>query len=102
MTADERAERSPSAALAELMGRLRRRRGSDAAVETPAAEVDREHRLESVEARVAHLEAELEGLQDALYRHQVLVEENIGDLRRRTGPERIARDLSDDARRRGL
>jgi len=102
MTTDERAEGSRSAALAELVGRLRHRRRSDPAVETPVAEVDQKHKLETVEARVAHLEAELEGLQDALYRHQVLVEQNIGDLRRRTGPEQVARDLSDDARRRGL
>jgi len=58
--------------------------------------------LSTVEARVEHLEAQLEALQDALYRHQVLVEGNIGELRSRTDPEQMARDLSDDARKRGL
>jgi hypothetical protein len=53
-------------------------------------------------ARVEHLEAELEGLQDAVYRQAVLEHENIGDLRRRTEPEQLARDLVQDARRRGL
>jgi hypothetical protein len=52
--------------------------------------------------RVEQLEAELEGLQDAVYRQAVLEQENIGDLRRRTEPERLARDLGQDARRRGL
>ena len=49
-----------------------------------------------------HLEAELEGLQDALYRQAILEGEHVGDLRRRMAPEQLARDLSEDARRRGL
>jgi hypothetical protein len=61
-----------------------------------------EQRLESLTARVVHLEAELEGLQDAVYRQAVLEQEKIGDLRRRTEPEQLARDLGQDARRRGL
>lgn len=59
-------------------------------------------RLETLAARVEHLEAELEGLQDAVYRQAVLEQENIGDLRRRTEPEQLARELGQDARRRGL
>jgi hypothetical protein len=62
----------------------------------------RRHRDETLEARVAHLEAELEGLQDAVYRRAVVEDEQIDDLRRRTTPEQLARDLSEDARRRGL
>jgi hypothetical protein len=61
-----------------------------------------EQRLDSLAARVEHLEAELEGLQDAVYRQAVLEQENIGDLRRRTEPEQLARDLGRDAERRGL
>jgi uncharacterized coiled-coil protein SlyX len=98
----QRAESSRSAALAERLGRLWRRRSSGPTVETPAAEVDRDRRLKTLEARVEHLETALEGLQDALYRHQVLSEENVGELRRRTDPEQMARALSDDARKRGL
>ena len=49
-----------------------------------------------------HLEAELEGLQDAVYRQAVRENENIVELRRRTEPSQLARDLSQDARRRGL
>lgn len=61
-----------------------------------------EERLETLAARVEHLEAELEGLQDAVYRQAVLEQKNIGDLRRRTEPEQLARDLQHDAQRRGL
>jgi hypothetical protein len=58
--------------------------------------------LETLEARIEHLEMALEGLQDALYRHELLENENIGELHWRTEPEQMARDLSQDARRRGL
>jgi uncharacterized coiled-coil protein SlyX len=64
--------------------------------------VERERRLETLEARMAHLEAELEGLQDAVYRGAVLDDESLAELRRRTEPEQMAHDLSQDARRRGL
>jgi hypothetical protein len=70
-----------------------------AAIESSSPDVGWEHR---VEARIEHLETALEGLQDALYRHEVLDKENISDLHRRMDPEQIARDLSRDARRRGL
>ena len=69
---------------------------------TRSADVAWEQRLDALEARIEHLEGELEGLQDAVYRHAVLEDENIGELRRRMEPEQMARDLSRDARRRGL
>jgi hypothetical protein len=58
--------------------------------------------LETLEARIEHLETVLEGLQDAVHRRAVLEDESIGELRRRTEPDQMARDLSRDARRRGL
>jgi predicted RNase H-like nuclease (RuvC/YqgF family) len=68
-----------------------------------AARVGRSsRRLERLETRIDHLEAELEGLQDAVDRQAMQEAENIRDLRRRIEPARLARDLSDDARRRGL
>ena len=77
-------------------------RGGAAASSPPLPDAVWERRLESVAARVEHLEAELEGLQDAVYRQAILEQEHIGDLRRRTEPEQLARDLGKDARRRGL
>jgi hypothetical protein len=74
-------------------------RSGPAAIESSSPDVGWEHR---VEARIEHLETALEGLQDALYRHEVLDKENISELHRRMDPEQIARDLSRDARRRGL
>jgi uncharacterized coiled-coil protein SlyX len=84
------------------MARRRARQvGGDQA---PASSPDAawEHRLETLEARMEHLERQLEALQDALYRQARLGDENIGELRRRIEPERMARDLDEDARRRGL
>jgi hypothetical protein len=62
----------------------------------------RERRLETLEARIEHLEVALEGLQDAVYRQAALEEQKLGEIRRRIAPEQIARELSRDARRRGL
>ena len=68
----------------------------------PAPDVDWQNRLETLEARTEHLEAVLEGLQDAVHRRAVLEDESIGELRKRTEPEQLARDLSRNARTRGL
>jgi hypothetical protein len=51
---------------------------------------------------VGHLEATLEGLQDAVYRQSVLGDKQIAELGRRTQPHEMARALSDDARRHGV
>ena len=61
-------------------------------------EVGAEQRLQTLQARVQRLEKELEGLQDALYRHQVLQDKTNGELLRRT--EQIARHISREAGRR--
>jgi hypothetical protein len=53
-------------------------------------------------ARVAHLEAVIEGLQDAVYRQARQHDEDIAELRKRTDPAELARALSADARKRGL
>ena len=64
--------------------------------------VGRERRLQTLEARIEHLEGALEGLQDAVYRQAVLGGAEIGEVRRRIAPQEMARELSRDARRRGL
>jgi uncharacterized coiled-coil protein SlyX len=61
-----------------------------------------EHRVEMLEPRIEHLEAALEGLQDAVYRQAQHNEEKHGELRARMEPERMAKDLAQDALRRGL
>jgi hypothetical protein len=90
------------ATIAERVSRLWRRRSGGQRSSPPSPDVGWEHRVETLEARVEHLEAELEGLQDAVYRQAVLEDEHIGELRKRTAPEQLARDLSEDARRRGV
>ena len=82
--------------------RLWRRRSGGRRSSAGSSDVGWEHRLETLEARMEHLEAELEGLQDAVYRQAVREDKNIGELRRRTETEQVARDLSRDAGRRGL
>ena len=82
------------------MATQRRHAGGDQARESPGAGC--EHRVTTLEARVEHLERQLEGLQDALYRQAMLTDDKLGELGRRIEPERIARDLDQDARKRGL
>jgi hypothetical protein len=72
------------------------------ATERTGPDTGRDERLEAIEARIEHLEKALEGLQDALYRQMQLEEQNIDELRRRIAPAQLARDLSRDARERGL
>lgn len=67
-----------------------------------AAEADWEQRVRALEARVEHLEAALEGLQDAVYRQSQVGDEKHEELLRRMEPGQMAIDLAEDARRRGL
>ena len=61
-----------------------------------------ERRLAALAGRLEHVETALEGLQDAVYRQSMREDERHADLLERTDPARLARDLSADARRRGL
>ena len=94
--------RTQVAAFADRMAGAWRLRHPDAEPVRPSSGPDIERRLEGLEARMQHMEAALEGLQDALYRQAVREDETRTELRERTEPERIARELSADARRRGL
>jgi hypothetical protein len=84
--------------MSERLSRLWGSRRSSAR----SADLEWQLRAETLEARVAHLEAELEGLQDAVYRRAIAEDAQIDELHRRTAPEQLARDLSEDARKRGL
>ncbi len=66
------------------------------------AEVPQDDRLRSLEARVAHLEQLLEGLQDAVYRESERHDKLIADLQTQVQPGVMGAALADDARTRGL
>jgi hypothetical protein len=90
------------AALADRLATTWRERRASSRPDAPSPNKDLELRVEALAARMEHLEAALEALQDALYRQAVREDETRADLQRRTEPSRIARELSADARRRGL
>jgi hypothetical protein len=94
------ADTKVAAITARVIGLWQKR--ADARWSSRSPVVDWGQRLEALGARVEHLEAELEGLQDAVYRQALLEQAHIGELRRRTEPKQLARDLGEDARRRGL
>jgi hypothetical protein len=58
--------------------------------------------VQTLEQRVSHLEAMIEGLQDAVHRDSRRTHEELDDLRRRTEPSELSRALSRDQRERGL
>jgi hypothetical protein len=96
-TPDERVRRS-CAVGTQTLRRLWRSRGG----RPRSPDADLVHQVAALEARLEHLESELQGLQDAVHRQAVLEAEHIDELRARTAPAQLARDLSEDARRRGL
>jgi hypothetical protein len=87
----------PDGTLATLIERLRRFGAARAG--DGSAGLDR---VELLERRVGHLEAVVEGLQDGVHRDSVRQNQQITDLQHRTAPDEMARQLSDDARKRGL
>jgi len=59
-------------------------------------------RLADVERRLAHLEAMVEGLQDAMHRESVRQGKQIEQLLKKAEPAAIRRALGRDAREHGL
>jgi hypothetical protein len=57
---------------------------------------------EALEARIAHLEEMVEGLQDSVYREFQRETRRIADLENRLDPTSLAAELSKHARERGL
>ena len=98
--------------ILERVGRVWRRRGAERLVaarplggpapDPASADAGYQSRFEALEARMGHLEAALEGLQDAVYRQAVLGDKRDDELRRRTDPHELARELGRDARKRGV
>ena len=58
--------------------------------------------LHALQARVAHLEALVEGLQDSVHRESSREDKRISELEARIQPGTLGKALSDDARARGL
>jgi hypothetical protein len=71
-------------------------------VRRAASPPEDDRRVEQLEERLAHIEALVQGLQDAVHRDSVRHEERMSALERKTEPEALAKALSDDRRRRGL
>jgi hypothetical protein len=59
-------------------------------------------RLQDLQARVAHLEQLVQGLQDSVYRDSQRHDKRISELEMRTEPAALAAALSKNARERGL
>lgn len=59
-------------------------------------------RLQALEARVAHLERLLEGLQDSVHRESERQSKQIAELQAKTQPGTMGAALAEDARNRGL
>jgi len=59
-------------------------------------------RLQALEARVAHLEQLLEGLQDSVHRESARHEQLISELQAQVRPGAMGAALAEDARNRGL
>jgi len=78
---------------------LRRRRAREEKSRGASEAVDP---IRALEQRVAHLEAMIEGLQDAVHRESQHTREQLDDVRRRIEPGELSRALSRDARERGL
>jgi hypothetical protein len=89
--------------LGERVVRLRPRRESmsvpsNAGQQEPAVA----QRLDIVEKRLEHLEAMIEGLQDAVHRESVRQGKEIDQLQKSAEPGEIRRALGQDAREHGI
>ena len=78
-----------------------RHRATEEPARTHRADTEREHRLETLHARIDHLEQALQDLQDSTHRQFVAHTKRLDDLTAKTEPHRLAQALSRDARSRG-
>jgi hypothetical protein len=58
-------------------------------------------RVTALEARIVHLEAMIEGLQDAVHRDSIRTDGRLEELRKQLEPAELSRALSAEQRRRG-
>jgi hypothetical protein len=88
-----------------LIGRIQRMRRISTAADEAASRSTAgpgQDQMGSLEARVAHLEQLVQGLQDSVHRESTRLSERIGDLETRTQPGVLSKALSEDARERRL
>jgi hypothetical protein len=86
-----------------LIARIRQVRRQAEATDRPDAHATpAPDRVDSLEARVAHLERQLEGLQDSVHRESERHDGLIADLSARVEPGAMGAALAEDARNRGL
>ena len=88
-----------------LIARIRQiRRGAAQAVEHagPATSSSQQDELRALEARIAHLEQLVEGLQDSVHRESLRHGQRIAQLEAQIQPAALGKALSEDARERGL
>lgn len=88
-----------------LIARIRQIRRMSAAADEqalPSATAPGRDELGALEARIAHLEDVVQGLQDSVHRESTRFTKRIGELEARIQPAAIGRAMSDDARKRGL
>jgi uncharacterized coiled-coil protein SlyX len=93
------AERDGLIARIRQVRRVSARASERATSSTPASGQDE---MRALEARVAHLEQLVQGLQDSVHRESTRLSERIGELEARVQPAALAKTLSEDARERGL
>jgi len=88
-----------------LIARIRQIRRASAEVDgqaLPSTSGPASNELRALEARIAHLEQIVQGLQDSVHRESTRLSKRIGELEARTQPAALGRALSEDARQRGL
>jgi hypothetical protein len=91
---------------AGLLGRLlRRRAGAPQGVTAPPPREPSDlltSKLDVLQTQLNYVETLLEGLQDAVHRRSALEDKRNEELMRRIEPARLAKDIANDARRRGV
>ena len=88
-----------------LIARLRNVRGQPGGTDASAGRSTanpEDDRVPALEARVAHLERLVEGLQDSVHRESERHEKLIAELQAQTQPGAMGAALAEDARSRGL
>jgi len=88
-----------------MIGRLRQLRRASPATDqsgVPSLSGSGQDDLRALQARIAHLEQLVQGLQDSVHRESTRLSKRIGEVEARIQPAVLGRALSDDARDRGL